>query len=503
MSKKKVMKKLIIVAVPILLLGGGFMFYKNKTASAAMQLEMQNMNAQKDTVIRGDIEETISSSGKIQSASLKDVKINKDGTIEEVFVGDGMKIEKGGRLIKLNNVEGSSNLSSREFDIVQLRDEIRKKKEKQGELVIRAPFNGIVEEIKVENGDEIGSGAEVLTLVDKSKMSVTVKYGKLFADRIKVGDKVDAVLLGNLSHAEGVITEVSKSGNGNENGQVLFDVEVEFTNRGALVEGQEVQVHVIKGAERLKSTKNGKTEWANREVLTSELGGDVKVVKVNNSDPVKKGDVLAIIENENYVDGISMDERRLASLQESYKQDKKAYDNTIYAPITGTVIDLNVVSGENIESGNTIAKIADLENFQVKIPIDELDILNVKDGQKAEIKIKAIEKSFTGTVSKVFKVGTDVGGATKYDVVIDIDKNDELKNIRIGMNATINLNLASKTDTLLVPINYVEIIGDDYIVKTEDENGEVKEVVVKVGLMSSKYVEILGDDIKEGDVIVR
>lgn len=494
------LKKLAIIAVPILLVGGGYMHLKNKTAAQAA--EMAAFQIEKAEITKGNIEESISSSGKIQSASLKEVKINKKGTIEEVYVKDGVVIDKGGKLIKLNNVEGSSNISQKEFDIVSLQNDIRKQRDKAAKLTIRAPFSGIVSGIKAKAGEDISSGGELLTLTDKSKLSVVVKYSKLIAEKIEVGDTAKATVLSNLYTTNGKVTKVSKSGAGSENGQLMYEVEVEFSNSGAIVEDLDVQVSVLKNGASYKSVGNGKTKWAKKEIIKPELGGKIKSIKVDEAEPVKEGQILAVLTNDDHMDSIKMNERRLSSLRDSFAQDKKAYDNTIYAPITGTVIDLNVVSGENVDSGTTIAKIADLDNFQVTIPIDELDILNVNVGQKAEIRVKAIEKNFIGTVSKVFKVGKDVGGSTKYDVVIDIEKNELFKDIRIGMNATINLKLNSKDNTLLAPIDYVSLNGDKYIIKKEDGNGMPVEIEVEVGLMSSKYVEVKGD-IKEGDVIVK
>nr|WP_277346065.1 efflux RND transporter periplasmic adaptor subunit [Sneathiella chinensis] len=63
------------------------------------------------------------------------------------------------------------------------------------DLIIRAPFDGIVEERHVEIGDYLKDGNPVATVVDEDPFLVTGQISEMFVNRIKVGDRGTARLV--------------------------------------------------------------------------------------------------------------------------------------------------------------------------------------------------------------------------------------------------------------------------------------------------------------------
>ena len=77
---------------------------------------------------------------------------------------------------------------------------------------------------------------------------------------------------------------------------------------------------------------------------------------------------------------------------------------TIYSPIDGTVTVLNSKLGERVVAtgqfaGTEVMRVADLGHMEARVDVNENDVVNVKIGDKAEVKIDAYgDRKFNGTV---------------------------------------------------------------------------------------------------------
>ena len=83
--------------------------------------------------------------------------------------------------------------------------------------------------------------------------------------------------------------------------------------------------------------------------------------------------------------------------------------------------------------------IYDLSYLEMTLDVDELDILDIQVGQKAEITADAIsDRTFEGVGTSISSAGTTSGGTTTYPVTIRIDDTGSLMP---GMNATAALDI--------------------------------------------------------------
>src|SRR5881396_1939541 len=95
---------------------------------------------------------------------------------------------------------------------------------------------------------------------------------------------------------------------------------------------------------------------------------------------------------------------------------------TIYSPIDGTVTILNSKLGERLVAtgqfaGTEVMRVADLSNMEARVDVNENDIVNVKVGDKAEVKIDAYgDRKFHGTVYQIGNTGKTTGTGTQEEV---------------------------------------------------------------------------------------
>ena len=126
---------------------------------------------------------------------------------------------------------------------------------------------------------------------------------------------------------------------------------------------------------------------------------------------------------------------------------------TIYAPISGVVINRAVNIGQTVAasfSSPTLYTIAnDLRRMQVLTTVDESDIGRISIGQEATFTVDAYpDEQFSGTISQIRLAPVSVQNVVNYTVVISVD-NDQLK-LMPGMTASVRILVASTRNVLKV-----------------------------------------------------
>lgn len=151
-------------------------------------------------------------------------------------------------------------------------------------------------------------------------------------------------------------------------------------------------------------------------------------------------------DNEAAIDNLSINDaqNQLNSAQDSVNK------MTVTSPISGMITAENNSNGDNVQSGKTVLTVVDPSSMKIKVSVDELNISKVKVGQKTEIKFDALkDKTYEGTVDQVAESGTTTNNVTTYEVIVSITNPTDVK---IGMNANVNILVDSKDNALAIPI---------------------------------------------------
>jgi len=222
----------------------------------------------------------------------------------------------------------------------------------------------------------------------------------------------------------------------------------------------------------------------------------------------------------------------------------------IFSPIDGTVSKLNVEKGEKVVGTNQFAgtelmTIADLATMEVRVEVNENDIVKVQKNDTAMIEIDAyLKRKFKGIVTEIASsanvTGTTVDQVTNFNVKIlllaksyrDLIEKDSLKYPFLpGMSATVEIQTNTRKGIISVPIQAVTTRGADGTIKkakdqmekegTEDTNSKEvapvepvqQEVVfvvknkmawkklVKTGIQDNTRIELSGG-IAVGDEVI-
>ncbi|HUF77468.1 MAG TPA: efflux RND transporter periplasmic adaptor subunit, partial [Thermoanaerobaculia bacterium] len=189
---------------------------------------------------------------------------------------------------------------------------------------------------------------------------------------------------------------------------------------------------------------------------------------------------------------------------------------TLYAPISGRVVELNAEEGEVVVSGmmnnpaTRIATVADLAELLAKLDVDENEIVRLAVGQPVAVRVDAIpERSYRGRVVKVGSSGSTRAGqgdVTFFEVDVLLENADE--RLRPGMSVRADVEVASGEAALVVPIQAVvereageTVDGEPVEVVFVVMNGTAHCRPVETGLSTVTQVEITVG-LEEGERVV-
>lgn len=182
----------------------------------------------------------------------------------------------------------------------------------------------------------------------------------------------------------------------------------------------------------------------------------------------------------------------------------RAVSPNVSAPMSGVITNITYAEGMTLDgtsdTGQAVAVLRSEGNPLATFSLSEIDVLSVKPGQKATIKLDSItDKTFTGKVATVDRIGKVSSGVTSYPVVIRFDT--EASEILPNMSATANIILETKDNVLLVPTSAVQKQGDQSVVRVLKGKQE-QTVTVETGLISDTQTEIVSGLSENDEVIV-
>jgi HlyD family secretion protein len=172
---------------------------------------------------------------------------------------------------------------------------------------------------------------------------------------------------------------------------------------------------------------------------------------------------------------------------------------TIYSPIDGTVTILNSKLGERLVAtgqfaGTEVMRVADLGHMEARVDVNENDVVNVKLGDKAEIKIDAYgDRRFKGTVYQIGNTGKTTGSGTQeevtnFEVKIRIEDHDVV--LKPALSCTADIQTNEVKNVVAVPMQAVTIrTGESNLSPEEIEKKKQKVAQRDKGDNNAEFVD--------------
>lgn len=264
----------------------------------------------------------------------------------------------------------------------------------------------------------------------------------------------------------------------------------------------------------------------------------VKKLNFRTGDQVKKGDVLAILENniskdevnlkklkityENYIKeyedakkiydlgGISKNELESVRLKledakldlDYAKSNYKKFNNKIISPISGVIVDTKIDENYTIDNRTPLFTISDTENLQINIEILNNMVKYIKVGDIVKISSETLDtnKLLEGKIKSIAKTSTksQFGTDNVTNAIIELNNFDRLKMGDIVEASVIYKNIENK---LVVPLQYITYDKNNMTVVYVIEDNKLAVKNVKLGDTDGINIEVK-EGLKENQVIV-
>ncbi len=266
--------------------------------------------------------------------------------------------------------------------------------------------------------------------------------------------------------------------------------------------------------------------------VTSRMPGALTSVLVNNGDVVRRGQLMATIDDGVLQKNMAELDGQLKVATDLYNRQKTLWDQNIgsevqyiqaknnmesiqrsmatlqesrnmariYAPTSGTVDQVMLNPGQAIAPGVPLCNIVNLDKLKITGEVTESYAAKVKKGDKVVVYFPDTEKEITTTISYVSKT-INVTNRT-FTVEALLGKGD----YRANQIAVMKIVDYSSPKAISISVNLIQQSEDDDFVMVVEKTGTenqavVKKVPVKVGQNYNGYVEIL-QGLKEGDMII-
>ena len=166
--------------------------------------------------------------------------------------------------------------------------------------------------------------------------------------------------------------------------------------------------------------------------------------------------------------------------------------NKLVVPQKGTIIKKLKFSGDYVKKGDVIAVIADENKVEGVLNVDENSIGKVKIGQTVFVQLNTNKNEvYNAKVSEILAAFDEQTQSFICKVIFEKPLNTSL----YGTQLEANILVGEKKNALLIPRNFLGF-GNKVMIKGKDEA-----IIVKTGIVSTEYVEIL-DGITKEDVLL-
>jgi HlyD family secretion protein len=218
----------------------------------------------------------------------------------------------------------------------------------------------------------------------------------------------------------------------------------------------------------------GRAGAVNSEVVLEKAGADLKKYQ-DLYDRKLVSDFDYLTYKTAYDSAKASRETALAQVDEAegyLKQAKDSLSKTIlYAPMDGTVSSRTSEVGERVQAssefaGTEIMRVADLSKMEVRVNVNEDDIVNVKVGDPVKISIDAYpDRKFNGVVREIGASAANTGATGQAttatdqvtNFIVKIRVSDKDVALRPGMSATADIETQTAKNVVAVPIQSVTV----------------------------------------------
>ncbi len=509
-------RMLWIVLIALLLVGGGG-YAAYAYWLAPQETTQQETTLQTAAVTVGDLSITVDGTGVLVPSTQLNLAFSSDGTVEELSVGVGDKVQAGDVLASIDDTDARKAVADAELAVAQAEKTLKEARDTASleQAVAEARFKVAQAEANLQtaksNLDELLNWAPDETEVEIAKADLAVaqasyqntvtkanmRDGQIASTRISLEEAVRSLQEAQTSYAnamdaardwekniestrQNAAKALQKAQDNLEVAQANYDLAQIDT--GAIdIQSARVKVLNAKTALEDLQTPPDEQEITTARVTVQEQEVALQQARLDLTDAEK-----ALAEVDTMEAELSLQQAKL-----NLESAQKALDGTaLVAPISGTVLEVNAMVGEAV-SGTAIV-LADLDTPVVEFWVEESELDNVVVGNPVHIVFEALpDLTYDGKIVRVDPALVTVSSTSAVQAWASIDIAAHPARLLSDMNVEVEVVAGEAKNALLVPVEALRQVGDgQYAVFVVQADGALEMRSVEVGLKDYVNAEI-------------
>jgi len=504
---------------------------------------------------KGTLIQEINVTGKVKPSEKVELSFERGGKVKRIYVEVGDIVKRGDVLIELENSELFAQLSQAQAELRAQKAKLKELKQGTREEEIEVARTKVLNAQKTlsdaeKNLEAVKQAAEselkkdYASLLTSLSSAVTQAENALFfitevqynyfnsADQksVLLADKKAGAVLALLGRENGgrLTKDTLRALNGGAKGEVEKAREIPtYENIDSALQKTKQALQKLKDALNVIPLSDlTSTELTNlatyKETIDSEIASlssaeeAIEVQKATNQTNISQAEAevnsarntlllyqkeLELKEAGATQEQIEAQEALVEKAQANVESIKAQIAKTIMqSPISGIVTKQEAEQGETVSQGEVLVSIMSLARFKIEAFVPEVDIANLKVGDKAKVALDAYDDVlFEAQVVKIDPAETVVEGVSTYKTVLEFEKEDE--RIKSGMTADVTIITAKKDNVVAIPQRAV-IEKDGKKIVRVIENNKVLEKEVEIGIRGSDGRVEVRKGIAEGEKVI-
>lgn len=524
-STKKVLKIVIPILLVIVVVGA---ILANSAANAGEAMA-QAMKVEAAKVEKGDVTETVETSGTVVSGQQKTFFSPVNATVKTASFQVGDMVNAGDKLVEFNlddleeqnqkaeltvkanslgyqdSVNKSAQAAQTQADAknkaATLQQQVDAKKQEVANLTSAIAGDAQAQAAALQQASDSITSQIATLQQQQSDMAVVVEQNRTAYSNAQVAQQnaqvnFDAATASGNAADIAAASETLKAAN-----TALSSAKNDYDTNKAQLDSITAQITALQADTSVGTSENGNTQLQQKlSAAQSELAElqaqleSQKAIAEADSATLSKEAKAQMQTNNNLAE---LEQKSLAELIEAGK-------NGISAEFNGVISDNQILEGATVSQGMQLLTVQSIDDVNVSVSLSKNVYEKVKEGQKATITFAG--QTYEGTVTKISRIASSGGAggsnqaatSTSITATVHIDNPDG--NIFLGVEAKVSIHAAEAKNVVILPTEAVNI-GKDGSFCWVCEDGVLKKRSIETGVTSDDCIEIT-QGLKEGEEVI-
>lgn len=524
-STKKVLKIVIPILLVIVVVGA---ILANSAANAGEAMA-QAMKVEAAKVEKGDVTETVETSGTVVSGQQKTFFSPVNATVKTASFQVGDMVNAGDKLVEFNlddleeqnqkaeltvkanslgyqdsvnkSAQAAQTQANAKSKVATLQQQVDAKKQEVANLTSAIAGDAQAQAAALQQASDSITSQIATLQQQQSDMAVVVEQNRTAYSNAQVAQQnaqvnFDAATASGNAADIAAASETLKAAN-----TALSSAKNDYDTNKAQLDSITAQITALQADTSVGTSENGNTQLQQKlSAAQSELAElqaqleSQKAIAEADSATLSKEAKAQMQTNNNLAE---LEQKSLAELIEAGK-------NGISAEFNGVISDNQILEGATVSQGMQLLTVQSIDDVNVSVSLSKNVYEKVKEGQKAIITFAG--QTYEGTVTKISRIASSGGAggsnqaatSTSITATVHIDNPDS--NIFLGVEAKVSIHAAEAKNVVILPTEAVNI-GKDGSFCWVCEDGVLKKRSIETGVTSDDCIEIT-KGLKEGEEVI-